>query len=108
MAALIQPFIPGPWRKWLAVTATSQNIALPAMGADECLLITNMGTTDVAIEFVSTDEGEALATTDAAGIVIMARSSSVISRPETSPGFLAAIGLAAGPVTVQIIRGRSV
>jgi hypothetical protein len=108
MAGLIQPFIPGLWRKWLTVTGTSQNIALPAMKSDECLLITNMGTTDVAIEFVSTGAGVAVASGDTAGIVVMARACSPLSRPETSPGFLAIIGLAAGPVTVQIIQGRSV
>lgn len=108
MAMIIQPFIPGLWRKWLTVTGTSQNIALPPLQGDEGILVTNMGNGDIALEFVDTGGGAALATGDAAGIVILARSSVAISPPPSALGFLAVI-LVSGPTSiVQLVEGRGV
>lgn len=107
MAEIIQPFIPGDWRRLVAVTATSQNLALPELRGDECLMFTNTGTVDIAIEFFGPGggAGEALNSTNACGLVVLARSQVTYTPPPGVRSFIALILMTGSAASMQIVKG---
>lgn len=105
MTVILQPFIPFGLKTMLTVTDASARVALPSMVADESLTITNMGASDVFIEFGDLAVA-ATATGPGAGYAILARSKEAISLPPNTPTHVALIAAAGMTAVVQITQGR--